>query len=348
MGVVERNPKDNMTSTWRTGDRKTWSRHHWLIQILNIQPTDLDKNIPVHAKDDKMARVTDYSLHRWILTHACWPLVLQEIYMYTTQKTLHPFAAFIFYTIAFKANAIHQLHLLRKLGHQHGFLDGDKHERDQVPDNAVSKVMHSLSITSTVRPLMSIFLAYSRNLAPHTFSWWLPVELGLYGIVLDFWFYWYHRCMHESDYLWKFHRTHHLTKHPNPLLTLFADSEQEIFDIAIIPLMTYFTLRFIGLPMGFFDWWICHQYIVFVELMGHSGVRVFSTVPSPSTPILKYFDCDLVIEDHDLHHRKGWKNSYNYGKQTRLWDKVFGTCTPRIESIPSNVDMDHAINIPWF
>jgi hypothetical protein len=36
--------------------------------------------------------------------------------------------------------------------------------------------------------------------------------------------------------LWKYHRTHHLTKHPNPLLTLYADTEQEFFDIlGVVP-----------------------------------------------------------------------------------------------------------------
>ncbi|KAJ5356792.1 hypothetical protein N7517_011401 [Penicillium concentricum] len=73
----------------------------------------------------------------------------------------------------------------------------------------------------------TVWLTYDANKAPASLSWaWLPVEASLYGIILDFWFYWYHRVMHDVNGLWKFHRTNHLTKHPNPLLIIYADSEQ--------------------------------------------------------------------------------------------------------------------------
>lgn len=72
--------------------------------------------------------------------------------------------------------------------------------------------------------------------------------------------------MHDIDTLWKYHRTHHLTKHPNPLLTLFADTEQEIFNIAVIPLLAWGSMKLVGFPMGFYDWWICHQYAVWTEI----------------------------------------------------------------------------------
>lgn len=81
-------------------------------------------------------------------------------------------------------------------------------------------------------------------------SWWLPLELGLYSVVLDFFFYAYHRSCHELDGLWQYHRTHHLTKHPSPLLSSYADSEQEVIEIALVPLLTYATLKYVfGLPM---------------------------------------------------------------------------------------------------
>jgi sterol desaturase/sphingolipid hydroxylase (fatty acid hydroxylase superfamily) len=172
------------------------------------------------------------------------------------------------------------------------------------------------------------------------------LEIGLYGIVLDFWFYWYHRLMHNIPSLWKYHRTHHLTKHPNPLLTIYADFEQEVFDIVGIPLMTFFTLKAMGLPMGFYEWWLCNQYVVFAELAGHSGLSVAVRPPSTVGWLLQYFDAELTIEDHDLHHRKGWRKSYNYGKQTRLWDRIFGTVHPRIECTKEKIDYNDGVNIP--
>lgn len=341
--------KDSIKSTWRQSDRKDWTPYHWFYELLGIHSINLDKDVPVHQKSDKVPYTPDWHLHRWVLVHACIPIAIQHLYVTLSGRNLSPLGAVVFYSLAFKLIAMHELHVLRRVGHQVGFLDGDSHERDGVPDVGVRKVVFSLISTSTFRPVFTVFLSYRTSQAPADMNWlWLPVEVGLYGIVLDFYFYWYHRLMHEVEGLWKFHRTHHLTKHPNPLLTLYADSEQEFFDIAGIPLMTYFTMKLMGMPMGFYEWWICHQYVVFAELAGHSGLRLHSTPPNLFTWLLRMFDSELVIEDHDMHHRKGWKASGNYGKQTRLWDRIFGTVRERVESVEGNVDWDNPVAMPLF
>jgi len=254
----------------------------------------------------------------------------------------------VLYALAFKLIVIHEFNMLRRVSYQVGFFDGDKHARDEVPDHAAWTVLNSLIGTSTLRVIMSVLLTYNGN-GPSTISWkWLPLEIGLYGIILDFWFYWYHRLMHDVPSLWQHHRTHHLTKHPNPLLTLYADHEQEFMDILGIPFLSWASLRLMGLPMGFFDWWICHQYVVFAEVAGHSGLRVHAIPPSTADWLLKLVGAELIIEDHDLHHRYGWKHSFNYGKQTRLWDKIFGTCRTRIETTVENVDYKNTVPFPLF
>lgn len=73
-----------------------------------------------------------------------------------------------------------------------------------------------------------------------------------------------------------------------------------------------------GMPIGFYETWICYKYTVFVELFGRSGLHVVGSPATPFSPLLRLLDLELVIEDHDLHYRTGWKNSHNYGKQTRL------------------------------
>nr|POE46848.1 fatty acid hydroxylase vlma [Quercus suber] len=347
--VPPRNPKDSMKSTWRTGDRKQWTRHHWMLELLGIQPDENNKNMPRHAKTDKMSYLPHWESHVWVCVHALWPVLLHQAYVMYTGKNLGYIAVFVMYTLAFKLNAIHELRMLRMLTNEHGCLDGDKHSRDQIPDHSVANVMHGLFTTSTGRPMMTVFIAYRMSQTPASSYWylWAPIEVGVYPIILDLWFYWYHRCMHDFDSLWKYHRTHHLTKHPNPLLTLYADHEQEFFDIFVIPLLTWATMKVIGFPMGFYDWWLCHQYVVFTELFGHSGVRLFVTPPTTATPLLKFFDAELLTEDHDLHHRKGWKKSHNYGKQTRLWDRLFGTCHERYETTPANIDYNSPAHLRW-
>ncbi|KAF7592932.1 hypothetical protein BBP40_012256 [Aspergillus hancockii] len=343
------NPKDSMKSTWRQAPRDTWTIHHWAIELLNVHPIDLDKEIPVHTKDDKMPYLPQWSLNLWVLFYSSLPLLLHQVYATYTGHMPGPITVFNFYFMAFNAIVIYEVHILRRLAHIHGFLDGDKHERDGIPDVGIGKVVASLYKTTGSRIVLSVYLTYNTAQLPSQMNWlYLPLEIGLYGIVLDFWFYWYHRLMHDVSFLWRFHRTHHLTKHPNPLLAAYADHEQEFFDMVGVPVMTYFSLKLLGLPMGFYEWWICHEYVAFAEVLGHSGLRVHLTVPSTLSWFLQFFDAEIVIEDHDLHHRKGWRKSHNYGKQTRLWDRIFGTCTERIESVERNIDYVNTARMPLF
>ncbi|KKK26316.1 hypothetical protein ARAM_001578 [Aspergillus rambellii] len=344
---IPRNEKDSMKSTWRKMDRREWTFFHWLFEILRIHPVVLDKEVPVHPKTDKVPYLPEWHQHRWVLIHSFIPLAIHQLYFSYTGRNFPVLGALVFYSFAFKFIAIHEMHALRRIGHQVGFLDGDVHERDGVPDAGVRKVATSLISTSTFRPVFTVFLSYRVSQPPSATNWyWLPLEMGLYGIILDFWYYWYHRLMHEINGLWKYHRTHHLTKHPNPLLTLYADFEQEIFDIAGIPLLTYLTMKLMGMPMGFYEWWICHQYVVFAELAGHSGLRMAAIPPNTLSWFLRLCKAELIIEDHDLHHRFGWKKSGNYGKQTRLWDRVFGTCRERVECDEKNIDYVNTVSLP--
>ena len=49
----------------------------------------------------------------------------------------------------------------------------------------------------------------------YTLSWFV-FNVAVYGFIFDAWFYWTHRALHESQYLWdKIHTTHHAFKNPS-------------------------------------------------------------------------------------------------------------------------------------
>lgn len=129
---VKRNPKDSMKSTWRK-DRSQWTYEHWLYEILGLHPNYLDRDTPVHSKTDKLPLLPDWQMQRWVLFHALLPLGLHQAYVWLTGHNVGAVVATIFYSLAFKAIAIHEIHVIRHLGHIYGFLDGDKHVRDEVP-----------------------------------------------------------------------------------------------------------------------------------------------------------------------------------------------------------------------
>jgi sterol desaturase/sphingolipid hydroxylase (fatty acid hydroxylase superfamily) len=113
-------------------------------------------------------------------------------------------------------------------------------------------------------------------------------------------------------------------------------------------MLAFYSCRAFGLPMGFYETFICYEHIMFVEAFGHSGLRIHATPPITAASLLRYFNLELVIEDHDLHHRTGWKKSHNYGKQTRFWDTIFGTKAERSESRSENIDYDVVVRFPIF
>ena len=103
--------------------------------------------------------------------------------------------------------------------------------------------------------------------------------------------------MHQVSFLWKYHRTHHMTKHPSSLLSAFADWEQEICDAYVVPLLTYAVLH----PwFNFSEWFIATMCIVQAEAGGHSGARVYATSIMNGWA-LRPLGMELSLEDHDLH-----------------------------------------------
>ncbi|TQV93617.1 Fatty acid hydroxylase [Cordyceps javanica] len=341
--------KDSMKSTWRTWDPSRYRLAHRLMKDADVFHNDLDRPVPVHPKTDKVPYLPQRDMHRWIITHGAWPLILHQALVSATGWDIGHVGSFVFYYGCQRLFMTQLMRMLREMGHTYGHLDGDVHARDGVPDSGVGKTLTSMLLAGVGRALLFNVLAWDGAAAPADARWaWMPLIVGAYGIVLDFWFYWYHRLMHEVGALWKYHRTHHLTKHPNPLLTLYADGVQEVGDIVVMPLLTYYTMRLAGVRLDFYEWHVCNVYLNFAEATGHSGLRLLGYVPNPLTPVLKLFGAELSVEDHDLHHRRGWKGSFNYGKQTRLWDRVFGTCTDRIECRDENVDWNYKASIPWF
>ncbi|KAL2871277.1 sterol desaturase family protein [Aspergillus lucknowensis] len=342
------NLKDSMKSTWRV-DRSQWTIYHRMLDSGGLHHIDLDREIPKFPKSAKVPYLSDWQLNRFIIFYTVVPLSLHELYVRLTGSNFGPVVAFFFYYQANKTMMTQALHSMKELGHTIGFLDGDKHDRDGVPDVGVKKTFLVLTIGGLARMFALVYLSYNIDTSPAMLDWrWIIPIVGLYAIILDFWFYWYHRAMHDVHGLWKYHRTHHLTKHPNMLLAGYADIEQDIMDTLGIPLITFFSMRLMGVPIDFYTWFACQQTINFSEVSGHSGVRMYASAPGPFTWILRIFDAELVVEDHDLHHRIGYRKSHNYGKQTRLWDRVFGTSLPRIESAPGNIDYNQKIKLALY
>lgn len=352
---VSKPRSDSMKSTWRTWNHRDWSPIHWGFHLIGAHPKDLNRRIPVFSKTDKVPYVPQWSSQIFVGFYCLLPMLVHQLYLHYMQQAPRPVLIYLIYTAGIHVMNIAIVHSLRRLAHTCGFLDSEAvPERADIPDVGVWKVALSSFKTLHLRMATTTFITSASITEPfdllkdgHRLATAF-VKVGIYCIVLDFWYYLYHRAMHDVSWLWKYHRTHHLSKHPNMLMTGYADPEQEVFDIFIVPLFTYGSMSVLGLPLSFHEWYFCHMYILFGELWGHCGVRIHYSAPNPLHYLLNAFDADLSHEDHDLHHRYGYRHSTNYGKQTRVWDRVFGSCRERIETKEDNVDYNKPVHIPLF
>jgi sterol desaturase/sphingolipid hydroxylase (fatty acid hydroxylase superfamily) len=251
--------------------------------------------------------------------------------------------------ILFSSSAVQAM---TRMGAAYGYFD-DTAARNNVPDAQSWRVLGGVAATLLVRPLLGVAVVYRQGAPAAELSLLLPLQLFVYSCVLDAWYYAYHRAMHEVPWLWRFHRLHHVAKHPTVLLSPFADGEQELMDILVMPLLAWACF-----PVNFPTWHVCQCFVVFTELAGHSGVRLHWAAPMTGA-VLRAFGLELVVEDHDMHHRHGWRTSANvsgtarsvtrsltppqYGKQTRIYDTLFGTTRPRAEGTDEHVDWARAV-----
>ncbi|KAL8278557.1 hypothetical protein RQP46_009049 [Phenoliferia psychrophenolica] len=207
----------------------------------------------------------------------------------------------------------------------YGVFDEKNFGRDRLADTGVFTVLRGISATIVFRTGLSFFMGYNPAENPlGSFSLSYPLRLVAFIVTYDYFFYAYHRSCHQFDSLWAIHQLHHTTKHPTILHAILADGFQEIIEIVLVPSFTCMLI-----PMSFAELWLTLIYMFAVEVGGHTGVRLHQS--HPVLWFLKYVNMELCLEDHDLHHRNG-KSGLCYGKQSRVWDQLFGTVGDRIET----------------
>ncbi|GAB5593315.1 hypothetical protein Unana1_08215 [Umbelopsis nana] len=310
---------------WWTRDPKELTLFQ---KILNM---DLGSDYKEKVVTGTPPKLPTWKEHAFIVPWAVAPIALQylsQIYLGRSWSRLEAFGVYTGNLVAFGLTTVRRC---RILGEKYGHLDGINRVRDRVAEHRVTPLALGLLATISLRTMLAAIIAYRPGRLP-SLNWKLPIDMALYMVAVDFFFYIYHRALHQVPWLWKIHRTHHSTKHPTTLMAPLADHIQETFDIVVIPLLAY-AMR----PIPFFHWYIACLYVNYVELLGHSGIRADLGHPVLGW-LLRPFGLDLVIEDHDLHHRLG-KRAGNFGKQTRIFDTLFGSTSERYETTPDAIGL---------
>jgi sterol desaturase/sphingolipid hydroxylase (fatty acid hydroxylase superfamily) len=145
-------------------------------------------------------------------------------------------------------------------------------------------------------------------------SWAFPfkgISVGaLCGyLLITFFFYWWHRLRHKSDFLWRWlHQIHHSPKRLEILTAFYKHPLEILADSVICSLILYPILGLSPLAASY-----AVLLSAFAELFYHWNVK---------TPYWVGFIFQRP-ESHCVHHQDG-VHAYNYA-DLPLWDMLFGT-----------------------
>ncbi|MBI3652675.1 MAG: sterol desaturase family protein [Acidobacteria bacterium] len=135
-------------------------------------------------------------------------------------------------------------------------------------------------------------------------------------LVMDFAMYFLHRIAHWQWLFPLLHRTHHVYENPRPL-TLFAlnPAEAVSFGSLWLVVIALYDVSWLGMT-------IYLALNVAFGIIGHLGVEPFPDFVKRA-PLLSWLSTSTF---HARHHQD---LRHNFGFYTLIWDKLFGTLSPR-------------------
>lgn len=143
----------------------------------------------------------------------------------------------------------------------------------------------------------------------------LLIELAIFVLLHDAYFYWAHRAMHTRWLFRRVHRLHHRSRTPTPWAAYAFAPPEALLEAAIMPLAALL------LPIHELTAFLFLTHMILRNVIGHAGVEMF-----PSwwlrAPLLRLV---TTTTHHDLHHSHG---GYNFGLYFTWWDRWMNTEHP--------------------
>lgn len=145
-------------------------------------------------------------------------------------------------------------------------------------------------------------------------------QFVLYFFAFDLYYYLFHRLLH-TEFFYRFvHSFHHKSTRPTPL-TSYSVHPFEGF------MSFMFTIgMFTVMDMSLTAFYAMNAYSVMHAVVLHSGHDFFPRWWYRN-PITKYY---VTPAFHDMHHSN--PRGVNFGIYTTIWDRVFGTISPTLET----------------
>jgi|GEM_PF-987415 len=165
----------------------------------------------------------------------------------------------------------------------------------------------------------SVFIFVYQNYALLEFQVSQALTWLVFFFLVDFCYYWFHRCAHEFNFLWGAHVGHHQSEEYNLTTALRQSAFQYAFSWVF-----YLPLAFLGCPpevfLAQFAILKVYQFWLHTQAIGKMPL-VEGILSTPSS--------------HRVHHAKNpIYIDRNYGGTLVIWDRVFGSWQPEKDDEP--------------
>lgn len=181
--------------------------------------------------------------------------------------------------------------------------------------------MRTVAIFSSVGLLIAIGVkTQALHLAPSPVDaagWaWFAVNIGLFLLAHDAWFYWTHRLLHRPALFRRFHRLHHRSNNPSPFAAYAFDAGEAMVNAAFYPAFLFLVPTSLECALAFV------VVMMTLNAIGHCGHELYPA-GRDGDPLFPFL---TTVTHHDLHHANA---RWNFGLYFTHWDRWMGTEHPR-------------------
>lgn len=161
-------------------------------------------------------------------------------------------------------------------------------------------------------------------------SWFAGIGSVLVDIlVLDFLIYWWHRAMHEIQFLWRFHEVHHLDEH----LDTTSAIRFHFGEILFASVFRAVVIASLGIPFSSIV--LFETLVLMCALFHHSNIKLPTKIETGLSKVI------VTPSLHWVHHHALRKDTDSqYGTILSCWDRIFRTAskTTRTSAMPIGVE----------
>lgn len=232
-------------------------------------------------------------------------------------------------------------------------ISGALEHSNRTKDDWIQEVLSFIVLSVVIKPGIVLVMIWIGGIVLPLqegimLGWTLWLTAPMFLLVDDFLQYWYHRKAHETDWLWKLHRSHHQAEE----MGFFIAYRNAALYYLIMPNIWWIgLLTFLGAGKAIALGIVLKQIVIIGSHSPTKWDQFFYKRPSLE-PIIRILERIIITPAfHFSHHGKSTRDNVsdpngNFGNMFSFWDQMFGTAT-FTRAYPEELGLDRPTDDSW-